>query len=306
MALAATGPSLTSEAGLSSYLRHVHRYPLLEAGEEYMLAKRWREHADSTAAHKLVTSHLRLVAKIAMGYRRYGLPIADLVAEGNVGLMLSLRRFDPDRGFRLATYAVWWIRAAIQEYVLHSWSLVKIGTTGAQKKLFFNLRRLKGRLRAFDEGNLSPAHVARIATELGVLEAEVVDMNQRLAGPDFSLNAPPDREADGQWQDQLADDSPDQERVLGQAQELEWRSGLLRSALAHLADRERDILVARRLRDEPTTLDNLSRKYGISQERVRQIEIHAIEKLRRAIWTAASGGAARDGALSNAASPRRV
>jgi RNA polymerase sigma-32 factor len=283
VAVAASWPSLASEGGLSSYLRKIHSYPILEAGDEYMLAKRWREHADRDAAHQLVTSHLRLVAKIAMGYRRYGLPVADLVAEGNVGMMQAVQRFDPERGFRLATYAVWWIRAAIQEYVLHSWSLVKMGTTAAQKKLFFNLRRLKGHLRALEYGDLSPENVTKIATELSVPEAEVVSMNQRLSGPDYSLNAPPDDETDGQWLDQLADDSLDQERVLADAQEFQWRSRLLHGALDHLNARERDILVARRLRDDPATLDELSQKYAISHERVRQIEIHAIEKLRRAM-----------------------
>jgi RNA polymerase sigma-32 factor len=263
---------------------------MLAPEEEYMLAKRWREHADPEAAHRLVTSHLRLVAKIAMGYRGYGLPVSELISEGNVGMMQAVKRFDPDRGFRLATYAMWWIRASIQEYILHSWSLVKMGTTAAQKKLFFNLRKLKGQLQAIDDGDLSPEHVSKIATELGVPEVDVVNMNRRLAAPDHSLNAPlrSDGEGEGEWQDWLVDDEPDQETDLGERQELGLRRDLLQKAMSHLTDRERDILAERRLRDEPVTLEDLSQRYGISRERVRQIEVRAFEKLQRAIRAAAS------------------
>ena len=273
--------ALTPEGNLSRYLQQIRRFPMLEAGEEYMLAKRWREHDDLEAAQKLVTSHLRLVAKIAMGYRGYGLPLAELISEGNVGLMQAVKRFEPDRGFRLATYAMWWIRAAIQEYILHSWSLVKIGTTAAQKKLFFNLRRLKGQLQAIDEGDLSPENVSKIATELDVPEADVVQMNRRLASPDHSLNAPVREEGDGEWQDWLEDDSPSQETQLAEEEELTNRRRLLESALKALNPRERRILVERRLQDEPTTLEDLSRNYGISRERVRQIEVRAFEKLQK-------------------------
>jgi RNA polymerase sigma-32 factor len=241
------------------------------------------------AAHKLVTSHLRLVAKIAMGYRGYGFPVGELISEGNVGLMQAAKRFDPDRGFRLATYAIWWIRAAIQEYVLHSWSLVKMGTTAAQKKLFFNLRRLKGQLQAIEEGDLSPENVAKIARELDVPEVDVVNMNRRLASADHSLNAPlrGDGDGEGEWQDWLVDETDNQETTLSERQELGLRRDLLRGAMSHLTDRERDILVARRLRDEPTTLEDLSQRYGISRERVRQIEVRAFEKLQRAMKSAA-------------------
>jgi RNA polymerase sigma-32 factor len=252
-----------------------------------MLAKRWREHADPEAAHRLVTSHLRLVAKIAMGYRGYGLPLSELISEGNVGMMQAVKRFDPERGFRLATYAMWWIRASIQEYILHSWSLVKMGTTAAQKKLFFNLRKLKGQLQAIDEGDLSPENVKKIATELGVPEADVVSMNRRLAAPDHSLNAPLRNDGEGEWQDWLVDEVEDQETSLSERQELGLRRDLLRRAMTHLTPRERDILVERRLRDVPTTLEDLSQRYNISRERVRQIEVRAFEKLQRAIKTAA-------------------
>jgi RNA polymerase sigma-32 factor len=273
--------ALSPEGNLSRYLQQIRRFPMLEAGEEYMLAKRWREHDDLEAAQKLVTSHLRLVAKIAMGYRGYGLPLAELISEGNVGLMQAVKRFEPDRGFRLATYAMWWIRAAIQEYILHSWSLVKIGTTAAQKKLFFNLRRLKGQLQAIDEGDLSPENVTKIATELDVPEADVVQMNRRLASPDHSLNAPVREEGDGEWQDWLEDESESQETLLAEKEELSGRRRLLESALKALNPRERRILVERRLQDEPTTLEDLSRNYGISRERVRQIEVRAFEKLQK-------------------------
>jgi len=273
--------ALHPEGNLSRYLQEIRRFPMLEAGEEYMLAKRWREHNDLEAAQQLVTSHLRLVAKIAMGYRGYGLPLAELISEGNVGLMQAVKRFEPDRGFRLATYAMWWIRAAIQEYILHSWSLVKIGTTAAQKKLFFNLRRIKGQLQAIDEGDLSPEHVKKIATELDVPESDVVQMNRRLASPDHSLNAPVREQGDGEWQDWLEDESESQETRLAEDEEMTNRRRLLDSALKGLNPRERRILVERRLQDEPTTLEDLSKAYGISRERVRQIEVRAFEKLQK-------------------------
>jgi RNA polymerase sigma-32 factor len=278
-------PSISSEGALSRYLQEIRRFPLLQADEEYMLAKRWREHEDPEAAHRLVTSHLRLVAKIAMGYRGYGLPLSELISEGNVGMMQAVKRFDPDRGFRLATYAMWWIRASIQEYILHSWSLVKIGTTAAQKKLFFNLRRLKGQIQAIEEGDLTPEHVAKIAKELDVPEADVVSMNRRLMAPDNSLNAPlrADGDGEGEWQDWLVDDEASQESKLGDRQELGLRRDLLKTALSHLTERERDILQERRLKENPTTLEDLSAKYGISRERVRQIEVRAFEKLQKAI-----------------------
>jgi RNA polymerase sigma-32 factor len=281
-------PSISSEGNLSRYLQEIRKFPMLQPEEEYMLAKRWREHGDRDAAHKLVTSHLRLVAKIAMGYRGYGLPLSELISEGNVGMMQAVKRFDPERGFRLATYAMWWIRAAIQEYVLHSWSLVKMGTTAAQKKLFFNLRKIKGQLQAIDEGDLSPENVHKIATELGVPEEDVVNMNRRLAAPDNSLNAPMRSDSEGEWQDWLVDEGPDQEDRLGERQELGLRRDLLRGAMKLLTGRERDILVERRLQDEPATLEDLSVKYGISRERVRQIEVRAFEKLQKAIKSKAA------------------
>ena len=252
-----------------------------------MLAKRWREHEDSAAAHRLITSHLRLVAKIALGYRAYGLPVAELISEGNVGMMQAVKRFDPDRGFRLATYAMWWIRASIQEYILHSWSLVKMGTTAAQKKLFFNLRKLKGQMQAIDEGDLSPENVAKIATELDVPEVDVVNMNRRLASPDHSLNAPLRQDGEGDWQDWLVDDVDNQEIQLADREELGKRRKLLNDAMQGLNERERHILVERRLRDNPTTLEDLSQHYNISRERVRQIEVRAFEKLQKAIKNAA-------------------
>ena len=268
------------EGGLSRYLAEIRKFPLLDPQEEYMLAKRWREHEDTDAAHRLVTSHLRLVAKIAMGYRGYGLPINEVIAEGNIGLMQAVKRFEPERGFRLATYAMWWIRAAIQEYILRSWSLVKLGTTAAQKKLFFNLRRVKGQIEALEEGDLHPDQVKDIATRLGVPEEEVVNMNRRLASPDSSLNTPLGTESESEWQDWLADDSIDQETRLADAEELDERRTLLATALEELTPRERDILEARRLRDDPMTLEDLSVKYDISRERVRQIEVRAFEKLQ--------------------------
>jgi RNA polymerase sigma-32 factor len=278
-------PSISSEGSLARYLQEIRRFPMLQADEEYMLAKRWREHNDPEAAHRLVTSHLRLVAKIAMGYRGYGLPLSELISEGNVGMMQAVKRFDPDRGFRLATYAMWWIRASIQEYILHSWSLVKIGTTAAQKKLFFNLRRLKGQIQAIEEGDLTPEHVAKIAKELDVPESDVVSMNRRLMAPDNSLNAPlrADGEGEGEWQDWLVDDEASQESKLGERQELGLRRDLLKTAMSHLTERERDILMERRLKENPTTLEDLSAKYGISRERVRQIEVRAFEKLQKTI-----------------------
>jgi RNA polymerase sigma-32 factor len=280
-------PSISSEGNLTRYLQEIRKFPMLEPEQEYMLAKRWKEHADPEAAHRLVTSHLRLVAKIAMGYRGYGLPLSELISEGNVGMMQAVKRFDPDRGFRLATYAMWWIRAAIQEYILHSWSLVKMGTTAAQKKLFFNLRKLKGQLQAMEEGDLSPENLKKIATALDVPEADVISMNRRLASPDHSLNAPLRSDSEGEWQDWLVDESESQETRLGERQELGLRRDLLEKAMTHLNDRERHILTERRLRDNPTTLEDLSQQYGISRERVRQIEVRAFEKLQKAIKAAA-------------------
>src|ERR671937_317284 len=278
---------MSPEGGLSRYLSEIRKFPMLAKDEEFMLAKRWQEHEDPDEAHRLVTSHLRLVAKIAMGYRGYGLPVSELISEGNVGMMQAVKRFDPDRGFRLATYAMWWIRASIQEYILHSWSLVKMGTTAAQKKLFFNLRKLKGQLQAIDDGDLSPEQVSKIATRLGVPEEEVVSMNRRLASPDHSLNAPLRSDSEGEWQDWLVDESESQETKLGDRQELGLRRDLLEKAMTHLNDRERHILTERRLRDNPTTLEDLSQQYGISRERVRQIEVRAFEKLQKAIKAAA-------------------
>jgi RNA polymerase sigma-32 factor len=280
-------PVLVPEGNLNSYLQDIRKFPMLEADEEYMLAKSWRERGDVDAAHKLVTSHLRLVAKIAMGYRGYGLPVSELISEGNVGMMQAVKRFDPDRGFRLATYAMWWIRASIQEYILHSWSLVKMGTTASQKKLFFNLRKLKGQIKAVEEGDLAPEHVTEIADKLGVPEQDVVSMNRRLAAPDHSLNAPVRIDGDGQWQDWLEDESQNQEQILAETEELEKRRDLLTKAMENLNERERYILTERRLKEDPTTLEELSQEYGISRERVRQIEVRAFEKLQKAIRNAA-------------------
>lgn len=272
------------EAGLSRYLDEIRKFPMLEPQEEYMLGKRYAEHGDTDAAHRLVTSHLRLVAKIAMGYRGYGLPIGEVVSEGNVGLMQAVKKFDPDRGFRLATYAMWWIKASIQEYILRSWSLVKMGTTANQKRLFFNLRRLKGRLQAIDDGDLKQEHVAEIATKLGVSEEEVISMNRRLSG-DASLNAPikASEGESGQWQDWLVDDSDSQETVLIEQDELETRRAMLSNALSVLNERERRIFEARRLVDDPITLEELSSEFDISRERVRQIEVRAFEKVQEAV-----------------------
>jgi len=281
-------PVLTAEGGLNRYLDEIRKFPMLEPQEEYMLAKRYQEHQDRNAAHKLVTSHLRLVAKIAMGYRGYGLPIGEVVSEGNVGLMQAVKKFEPDRGFRLATYAMWWIKAAIQEYILRSWSLVKMGTTANQKRLFFNLRRLKGRIQAIDEGDLRPDQVKEIATKLKVSEEEVVSMNRRLGG-DASLNAPiKASEGDsGQWQDWLVDEHDNQEEILIEQDELENRRAMLGNALKVLNDRERRIFEARRLREEPVTLEELSTEFDISRERVRQIEVRAFEKVQEAVREAA-------------------
>jgi RNA polymerase sigma-32 factor len=280
-------PSLVSDSNLARYLAEIRQFPMLEQSEEFMLAKRWQEHQDTEAAHKMVTSHLRLVAKIAMGYRGYGLPMSEVISEGNVGLMQAVKRFDPDKGFRLATYAMWWIRAAIQEYILHSWSLVKIGTTAAQKKLFFNLRRVKGQLKALEEGDLRPETVKEIATRLDVPESDVVDMNRRLAAPDHSLNAPVRMDGEGEWQEWLVDEGDSQETMLAESQEFGKRQKLLDRALKLLNPRERRILSERRLKDEPTTLEDLSKEFGISRERVRQIEVRAFDKVQRAIRNAA-------------------
>ncbi len=282
--------------GLSRYLDEIRKFPMLEPGEEFMLAKRWQQHGDTEAAHRLVTSHLRLVARIAMGYRGYGLPIGEVISEGNVGLMQAVKRFEPDKGFRLATYAMWWIRASIQEYILRSWSLVKIGTTAAQKKLFFNLRRTKGQIQALEEGDLKPEHVKAIATKLGVPEVDVVNMNRRLSG-DASLNAPvrADQET-GEWQDWLVDDTPDQEERLADAEEASMRRAYLNKALATLNERERRIFEARRLAEEPATLEDLSVEFSVSRERIRQIEVRAFEKVQKAVRQSARSdevGAAR-------------
>ncbi|MGH6817201.1 MAG: RNA polymerase sigma factor RpoH [Methylovirgula sp.] len=275
-------PVLSGENGLSRYLREIRRFPMLEPQEEYMLAKRWREHEDPEAAHKLVTSHLRLVAKIAMGYRGYGLPIGEVISEGNVGLMQAVKRFEPERGFRLATYAMWWIRASIQEYILRSWSLVKMGTTASQKKLFFNLRKAKSQISALDEGDMRPDQVDTIAHRLGVSKQDVINMNRRMSG-DASLNAPLREEGEGEWQDWLVDDSTSQENLLADREEADNRHGALHQALSVLNDRERRIFEARRLTDDPITLEQLSDEFDISRERVRQIEVRAFEKVQAAV-----------------------
>ena len=280
--MAAALPMIAGESGLSRYLAEIKRFPMLEPQDEYMLAKSWREHGDRDAAHKLVTSHLRLVAKIAMGYRGYGLPIGEVISEGNVGLMQAVKRFEPEKGFKLATYAMWWIRASIQEYILRSWSLVKMGTTASQKKLFFNLRKAKSKISAFEEGDLKPDQVALIATRLGVPEQDVVDMNRRLGG-DASLNAPLREEGEGEWQDWLVDETSSQEAVLADREESDVRLGALKKALSVLNERERRIFEARRLADEPVTLEDLSTEFGVSRERVRQIEVRAFEKVQAAV-----------------------
>ncbi len=280
--------TLSPEQGLSRYLSEIRKFPMLEKNEEFMLAKRWREHNDTEAAEKMVTSHLRLVAKIAMGYRGYGLPMAEVISEGNVGLMQAVKKFDPDKGFRLATYAMWWIRASIQEYILRSWSLVKLGTTAAQKKLFFNLRRIKGELQALDEGDLKPDQVRQIADQLNVSEKDVIDMNGRMSASDASLNVPMGQDGDLEWQDWLADDEPDQSVAFANRQEYDARMELLGEAMADLNERERHILTERRLSDEPKTLEDLSAVYNVSRERIRQIEVRAFEKLQKAMKRLAS------------------
>jgi len=288
MATAKTLPSIAAgSGGLSRYLEEIRRFPMLEPNQEYMLAKRWREHGDREAAQELITSHLRLVARIAMGYRGYGLPIGEVISEGNVGLMQAVKRFEPERGFRLATYAMWWIRASIQEYILRSWSLVKMGTTAAQKKLFFNLRRAKSQLQALEEGDLKPEHVKSIAKKFGVSEEDVVSMNRRLGG-DSSLNAPVRADSEsGEWQDWLVDDTPDQEDRLVETEELGRRKSYLSDALSSLNERERRIFEARRLAEDPITLEELSTEFGVSRERIRQIEVRAFEKVQKAVQNAA-------------------
>ena len=276
-------PTLSADGNLQRYLSEIRKFPMLAADEEYMLAKRWKEHGDVDAVHKMVTSHLRLVAKIAMGYRGYGLPIAELISEGNVGMMQAVKRFEPEKGFRLSTYAMWWIRASIQEYILYSWSLVKMGTTAAQKKLFFNLRRLKGQIKEIDDGDLAPESVKQIATTLAVSEDDVVQMNRRMSGGDQSLNAPMRQDGEAEWQDWLVDDSDTQDIVVAEADELDHRRSMLEAAIATLTERERHIFTERRLRDDPVTLEDLSKDFGVSRERVRQIEVRAFEKVQRAI-----------------------
>ena len=287
--MASLAIALSPEQGLSRYLSEIRKFPLLEKNEEFMLAQRWAQHQDSEAAEKMVTSHLRLVAKIAMGYRGYGLPMGEVISEGNVGLMQAVKKFDPDKGFRLATYAMWWIRAAIQEYILRSWSLVKLGTTAAQKKLFFNLRRLKGEISAMEEGDLRPENVAEIAKRLGVTEDEVTSMNRRMsAGGDASLNAPiGGMDGEAEWQDWIADDSPGQAEVMANNDEFSARMSLLERAMESLNERERHIITERRLKEEPTTLEDLSVEYNVSRERIRQIEVRAFEKLQKAMREAA-------------------
>jgi RNA polymerase sigma-32 factor len=279
---------MSPEGGLSRYLTEIRKFPMLAKDEEFMLAKAWKEHEDPAAAHRMVTSHLRLVAKIAMGYRGYGLPIGEVISEGNVGLMQAVKKFEPDKGFRLATYAMWWIRASIQEYILRSWSLVKMGTTAAQKKLFFNLRKAKSAISAFQEGDLHPDQVSTIATKLGVLDSEVISMNRRLSGPDASLNAPLRADGESEWQDWLEDtNAVSQETQVAESQERTVRMSLLEAAMTELTDRERHILTERRLKDDPTTLEELAGEYGVSRERVRQIEVRAFEKLQKSMQAAA-------------------
>ncbi|ESQ86242.1 RNA polymerase sigma 70 [Asticcacaulis sp. AC466] len=281
-------PALSPDGGLNRYLSEIRKFPMLAKDEEFMLAKRWAEHQDPKAAHRLVTSHLRLVAKIAMGYRGYGLPVGEVISEGNVGLMQAVKKFDPDRGFRLATYAMWWIKASIQEYVLRSWSLVKMGTTAAQKKLFFNLRKVKSEISALEEGDLKHDQVEQIATKLGVSEADVISMNRRMSSPDSSLNAPlRASEGESEWQDWLVDDTQQsQETVLADSEEYDQRMTLMRAAMGELNDREKEILTERRLKDNPTTLEDLAERFGVSRERVRQIEVRAFEKLQKAMISA--------------------
>jgi RNA polymerase sigma-32 factor len=280
----ATIPALASDASLNRYLAEIKKFPILSAEEEYMLAKRFEEHQDPQAAAKLVTSHLRLVAKIAMGYRGYGLPVSELISEGNIGLMQGVKKFEPDRGFRLATYAMWWIKASMQEFILRSWSLVKLGTTAAQKKLFFNLRKMKSNLEAYDDGDLRPEDVKKIATDLGVTEAEVISMNRRmLNGGDTSLNVSFNEDGEGQWQDALVDDGPLQDEIVADAEERVVHRAMLVEAMESLSDREKHILTERRLIEDPRTLEELSQEFGVSRERVRQIEVRAFEKLQKAM-----------------------
>ena len=274
-------PTISNEGNLSAYMAQIKKFPILEAKEEYMLAKAWVDHGDLKSAHKLVTSHLRLVAKIASGYRGYGLPISELISEGNMGMMHAVKRFDPEKGFRLATYAMWWIRASIQEYILRSWSLVKIGTTAAQKKLFFNLRRIKNKISALDDKDLSPTEVEKIANELNVPEKEVISMNRRMIGSDQSLNSPYSDDGHGEWQDWLADEKPNQESIFADAEELSVKQSILNESLILLSEREQDIISQRQLRENPKTLEELSKKYKVSRERIRQIEAKAFEKLQK-------------------------
>ena len=276
-------PALSNEGGLSVYLAQIKKFPMLDSEEEYMLAKNWKTTGNLKSAEKLVTSHLRLVAKIAMGYKGYGLPVNEMISEGNVGLMQAVKKFEPEKGFRLATYAMWWIRASIQEYILHTWSLVKMGTTAAQKKLFFNLRKIKSNLRAYEEGDMLPENVNKIAKGLNVSKKEVTNMNRRLAGPDHSLNAPLKEDGEGEWQDWLVDGSPTQEYIISNSQELDQRKDLLSKAINILSPREKYIMVERRLKDETKTLDDLSNHFKISRERVRQIEVRAMEKLKKSV-----------------------
>jgi RNA polymerase sigma-32 factor len=290
-------PSVSSEGGLARYLQEIRQFPMLQPDEEFMLAKRWKEHGDREAAHKLVTSHLRLVAKIAMGYRGYGLPISEVVSEGNVGLMQAVKRFEPDKGFRLATYAMWWIKASIQEFILRSWSLVKMGTTASQKKLFFNLRKVKGQIQALEEGDLRPDQVKEISRRLGVPEEDVVSMNRRLSG-DASLNAPVRAESEGEWQDWLVDDTDTQEDALVESEEKKLRLDLLTEALDKLTDRERRVFAARRMQEEPATLEDLSQEFGVSRERIRQIEVRAFEKVQKAVKNAAQKALAPKAAIT--------
>jgi RNA polymerase sigma-32 factor len=292
-------PSVSSEGGLSRYLQEIRQFPMLQPDEEFMLAKRWKEHGDREAAHRLVTSHLRLVAKIAMGYRGYGLPISEVVSEGNVGLMQAVKRFEPDKGFRLATYAMWWIKASIQEFILRSWSLVKMGTTASQKKLFFNLRKVKGQIQALEEGDLKPDQVKEIARRLGVPEEDVISMNRRLSG-DASLNAPVRAESEGEWQDWLVDDSDTQEDMLVESEEKRLRLDLLNDAMEKLTDRERRVFEARRMQEEPATLEDLSQEFGVSRERIRQIEVRAFEKVQKAVKNAAQKALAPKPAIAAA------
>jgi RNA polymerase sigma-32 factor len=286
MAKTASLPAIASgEAGLQRYLQDIRQFPMLQPEEEFMLAKRWKEHGDAKAAQKMITSHLRLVAKIAMGYRGYGLPIGEVISEGNVGLMQAVKKFEPDKGFRLATYAMWWIKASIQEFVLRSWSLVKMGTTANQKKLFFNLRKVKSQIEALEEGDLRPDQVKLIATKLGVTEEDVISMNRRLGG-DTSLNAHMRDDSEGEWQDWLVDESDNQEEMLAQSEESSLRHGLLVDAMGKLTDRERRVFEARRLQDDPATLEDLSQEFGVSRERIRQIEVRAFEKVQKAVKNA--------------------